>query len=42
MRLTSTRQALNVLIHAATNQGGLYDQAGQAVTAHPGKPLTAA
>jgi len=42
MRLTSTRQALNVLIHAATNQGGLYDQAGQAVSAHQGKPLTAA
>jgi flagella synthesis protein FlgN len=42
MRLSATRQALNVLIHAATNQGGLYDQAGQAVAAHKGKPLTAA
>ena len=42
MRLNSTRQALNVLIHAATNQGGLYDQAGQAVAARKGKPLTAA
>jgi len=42
MRLTSTRQALNVLIHSATSQGGLYDQAGQAVAAHKGKPLTAA
>lgn len=42
MRLSATRQALNVLIHAATNQGGLYDQAGQAVAAHTGKPLTAA
>ena len=42
MRLTSTRQALNVLIHAATSQSGLYDQAGQAVAAHKGKPLTAA
>jgi flagella synthesis protein FlgN len=42
MRLSATRQALNVLVHAATNQGGLYDQAGQAVAAHKGKPLTAA
>jgi flagella synthesis protein FlgN len=42
MRLTATRQALNVLVHAATNQGGLYDQAGLAVAAHKGKPLTAA
>jgi flagella synthesis protein FlgN len=42
MRLASTRQALNVLIHAATRQNGLYDEAGQSVTAHGGKPLTAA
>jgi flagella synthesis protein FlgN len=42
MRLASTRQALNVLIHATTTQGGLYDQAGQSVAAHTGKPLTAA
>ncbi len=42
MRLGSTRQALNVLIHATTTQGGLYDQAGQSVAAHTGKPLTAA
>lgn len=42
MRLTSTRQALNVLIHAATNQGGLYDQAGQSVISASSKPLTAA
>jgi flagella synthesis protein FlgN len=42
LRLASTRQALNVLIHAATRQGGLYDQAGQAVAARSGKPLTAA
>ena len=42
MRLSSTRQALNVLIHAATSQGGLYDQAGQSVAARNGKPLTAA
>ena len=41
MRLASTRQALNVLVHAATSQGGLYDQAGQAVAARTGKPLTA-
>jgi len=42
MRLSSTRQALNVLIHSATSQGGLYDQEGLAVAAHKGKPLTAA
>lgn len=42
LRLTSTRQALNVLVHSATSQGGLYDQAGLAVAAHKGKPLTAA
>jgi len=42
MRLTATRQALNVLIHSATRQGGLYDQEGLAVAAHKGKPLTAA
>jgi len=42
LRLTSTRQALNVLIHSATRQGGLYDHAGLAVAAHKGKPLTAA
>lgn len=42
LRLASTRQALNVLIHAATSQNGLYDQAGLAVAAHKGKPLTAA
>lgn len=42
MRLSATRQALNVLIHAATNQNGLYDQAGQSVAATKGKPLTAA
>lgn len=42
LRLTSTRQALNVLIHSATSQGGLYDNAGLAVAARTGKPLTAA
>ncbi len=40
MRLAATRQALNVLVHAATRQGGLYDQAGHAVAARSGKPLT--
>jgi flagella synthesis protein FlgN len=42
MRLSSTRQALNVLIHAATNQTGLYDQDGLSVATRQGKPLTAA
>ena len=42
LRLASTRQALNVLIHSATSQGGLYDHDGLAVAAHKGKPLTAA
>ena len=42
LRLASTRQALNVLIHSATHQGGLYDHDGLAVAAHKGKPLTAA
>lgn len=42
LRLSSTRQALNVLIHSATRQGGLYDNAGLAVAAHKGKPLAAA
>ncbi|MDP1645175.1 MAG: flagellar protein FlgN, partial [Thiobacillus sp.] len=42
LRLNSTRQALNVLIHSATSQGGLYDHAGLAVAVHKGKPLTAA
>ena len=42
LRLTSTRQALNVLVQSATSQGGLYDHAGQSVATHKGKPLTAA
>lgn len=42
MRLAATRQALNVLVHAATNRNGLYDQAGQAVAARGSQPLTAA
>ena len=42
LRLTSTRQALNVLVQSATRQGGLYDQAGQAVSAGNGKPIVAA
>lgn len=41
LRLTSTRQALNVLIQSATQQGGLYDQAGQAVNAGHRKPFAA-
>lgn len=42
LRLNSTRQALNVLVQAATSQGGLYDQAGCSVASRNGKPLTAA
>jgi len=42
LRLNSTRQALNVRVHAATSQGGLYDQAGMSVASRKGKPLTAA
>lgn len=42
LRLASTRQALNVLIQAATNQGGLYDQAGQSVAEGNGKRIIAA
>lgn len=42
MRLSATRQALNVLVHAASGQGGLYDNEGLAVAARKGKPLTAA
>lgn len=42
LRLAASRQALNVLVHSATHQGGLYDHAGLAVSAHKGKPLTAA
>lgn len=41
LRLTSTRQALNVLVHAASQQNGLYDQAGQVVSAGNGKPIAA-
>ncbi len=42
LRLASTRQALNVLIHAATSQGGLYDQAGQSVGQGNGKRVITA
>lgn len=42
LRLSSIRQALNVLVHNATRQGGLYDHDGLAVSAHKGKPLAAA
>lgn len=41
LRLASTRQALNVLIQSATQHGGLYDQAGQAVNAGSRKPIAA-
>lgn len=42
MRLGAARQALNVIVHAATRSNGLYDESGQAVAAHSGKPLSAA
>lgn len=42
LRLTSTRQALNVLVQSATRQGGLYDQAGQAISAGKSKTIVAA
>lgn len=42
MRLAVTRQSINVLMHAATGKGGLYDPSGQAVAARASKPLTAA
>ncbi len=42
MRLGAARQAMNVLIHAATRGNGLYDESGQSVAARSGKPLSAA
>lgn len=42
MRLSANRQALNVLMHAAAGQNGLYDPSGQAVAARGGSPLAAA
>lgn len=43
MRLGATRQALNVLMHAAAGAGaGLYDNDGLAVTGLGGKPLSTA
>ncbi|MFP5410627.1 MAG: flagella synthesis protein FlgN [Gammaproteobacteria bacterium] len=43
LRLGATRQALNVLVHAAAGAGGgLYDTDGLAVSGLGGKPLTAA
>lgn len=42
LRLAATRQSINVLMHAATGKGGLYDPSGQAVAARPSTPLTAA
>ena len=41
LRLSSTRQALNVLVQTATRQDGLYDQAGQSVGAGKGKRIIA-
>lgn len=42
MRLGAARQAMNVLVHAATRGNGLYDESGQAVAPRSGKPLSAA
>jgi flagellar biosynthesis/type III secretory pathway chaperone len=42
MRLSANRQALNVLMHAAAGQNGLYDPSGQAIAARGGAPLAAA
>lgn len=42
MRLGAARQAMNVLIHAATRGNGMYDESGQAVATRSGKPLSAA
>lgn len=43
LRLSATRQALNVLVHAAAGAGvGLYDTDDLVVSGHGGKPLTAA
>lgn len=42
MRLGAARQAMNVLVHAATRGNGLYDESGQAVAPRSGRPLNAA
>lgn len=42
MRLSVNRQALNVLMHAAAGQNGLYDPSGQTVAVRGGAPLAAA
>jgi flagella synthesis protein FlgN len=42
MRLGAARQAMNVLVRAATRGNALYDESGQAVAARSGKPLSAA
>ena len=42
MRLTSTRQALNVLLTCATDRGGLYGRNGMAMGPAGGRPLSAA
>lgn len=39
LRLNATRQALNVLVQAASSQGGLYDEAGLSVASRTGKSL---
>ena len=43
LRLNSTRQALNVLVQAATSKkGGLYDQGGMSTASRSTKPITSA
>lgn len=42
MRMSATRQALNVLLAAANGQGGGYNQDGMAVSPSGGRPLTSA
>lgn len=42
MRMSATRQALNVLLAAANGQGGGYSPDGMAVTPSGGRPLTSA
>lgn len=42
MRMSATRQALNVLHAAANGLGGGYDRDGMAVTPRGGRPLTSA
>lgn len=42
MRLSATRQSLNVLMQAAVGRNGLYDPSGQSVSSRISQPLTAA